>query len=375
MKKLTVLGDGISSMLAVNYFNYHTDWEIECLTIPGMLKWNVGVSCALDTPFSLKNINYLDIEKFNANLKLGIYKKNFNNKDYFQSYELSNASIQFNSVDFTNYLKEINNITYKEVPNYDDIDTDFLFDAAGIPKLNDNYITVDSIPVNKALGIRVPHDHAPFMYTVIKAMNHGYISMIPTAKELFVTYIHNSDISTEDEILEDLSKEFPVSTYQVLPFKNYYRKIPFKGNTVYGGNKNFFIEPFEGTSLTGLNLTLREAYNLWTNNPVFNANVLRNYLDEAIDIVMMHYLSNKNKDTKFWNYANQKATEHFKTKVSKDFKDRYLNLISPQVQYKLSHFYNQRMFKENLDYLNIKDDLYNFFREWSSTIFFISILP
>ncbi len=361
MKKLVVLGDGIASMLAINYFKLHTDWEIECLIKPDSKHWDVGISSALDTPFQLDNVNYLDIEKFNANLKLGIMKENFNGKDYFQSYKLSNASLQFNSKDFIAYLKSINNIKYTETDDFITDSADFIIDGSGVPVIDDSYNIIKNIPVNTALGIKIPHEYPPFMYTKIKAMQHGYISMIPSKRYLFVTHMYNSNINTEDEILEDLEKMFPINKHQTIPFKNYYKKFPYKNNKVYIGNKNFFVEPFEGTSLTGINITINSAYHLWNNPRSFEPQALRDYIDEAIDTILMHYLANKNIDTAFWNTANSLAIDHFRNSTSNNFKNRVLNIYDPRVKYSYSHFYDQKMLKANLDYLGVGSLFRNLF--------------
>ena len=104
-KKLTIIGSGLSGMLAANLFNHQSDFEVHCVD-NNSKQQNVGISATLDFYLLMKytnNLNYQDIKKFNAWHKTGVSKEGFGNNNYFQSFDLANISCQFNSLDLIDH--------------------------------------------------------------------------------------------------------------------------------------------------------------------------------------------------------------------------------------------------------------------------------
>ena len=48
MKKITVIGKGLSGMMSVNFFNNIENWEVECVYNSLYPEQDVGISTALD---------------------------------------------------------------------------------------------------------------------------------------------------------------------------------------------------------------------------------------------------------------------------------------------------------------------------------------
>jgi hypothetical protein len=367
IQKITIIGNGLAGMLAVNLFNHKSNIEIECLVNESKPQ-DVGISATLDFYLYMNFMNgigYQDVKSFKGHHKTGVLKTNFN-KDYFQSFDLSNISCQFNSLDVIEYLKTLNNnISYVTIDKKD-IDSDFILDTSGKPKLNKDYTTIDAIPVNKALGVKIKWQHADFDYTSINARPYGYISCIPTKDYLFVTYIHNSKYNTELEIKDDLTQYLKdnnrvcdVSNYVTLNFKNYYRNNTKTNNTFYSGNSAFFIEPFEATSLSGILRLNAFAYEYIEGiTPHYPTNDYLSYIKESIEMILIHYLSGSVYDTPFWSMAEQNAINYFSNFASDYLKEKLIQIEYP---YKLasrpSYFYDIEMFKYNLDNLGVLNKL------------------
>jgi hypothetical protein len=313
----------------------------------------------------MNHIGYQDVKQFNAHHKTGVMKTGFN-KDYFQSFDLANISCQFNSLDLINYLKTHNsNIKYSNIDR-NKIDSDYILDTSGKPKLDTNYEIIKDIPVNTALGIKIAWDRPNFDYTSINARPNGYISCIPTGNYLFVTYIFNSEISNNSEILQDLqlfltqSKiSYNVLDYKLLNFDNYYRKETKENNTFYSGNSAFFIEPFEATSLSGilrLNAFALEFINKTV--PNYPTQDYLSYIKECTEMILIHYLSGSVYDTPFWSMAKEKATNYFATSSSDYLKERLIEIDYPhKMASRPSYFYDIGMFEFNLNNLGVLNKL------------------
>lgn len=366
-QKITVIGDGLAGMLAINLFNTKSDLEIECVSNNNKPQ-DVGISATLDFYLYMNYMNhigYQDVKEFNAHHKTGVMKTGFN-KDYFQSFDLANISCQFNSLDLINYLKTQNsNIKYSNIDR-NKIDSDYILDTSGKPKLDTNYEIIKDIPVNTALGIKIAWDRPNFDYTSINARPNGYISCIPTGNYLFVTYIFNNEISNDSEILQDLqlfltqSKiSYNVLDYKLLKFNNYYRKQTKENNIFYSGNSAFFIEPFEATSLSGilrLNAFALEFINKTV--PVYPSEDYLSYIKECIEMILIHYLSGSVYDTPFWSMAKEKATNYFATSSSDYLKERLIEIDYPhKMASRPSYFYDIGMFEFNLNNLGILNKL------------------
>lgn len=343
-------------MLAVNLFNNKTDFEVECVD-NNTGKQNVGISATLDLYGYLKyinNIGYDEIHKFNAWHKTGVSKEGFGDSNYFQSFDLTNISCHFNSLDLINYLYKINeNVKYIDKL---DKNSDYIIDATNTPK---DVVDIE-MPVNTILGIKIPWDNPTFDYTRLIARPYGYISIMPTKRYMFVTYVYNNTFNTTEDITNDLNElNYDTNKYQTFSFKSYYHPQPLTGNTLYTGNSAFFLEPFEATSL-GSTIKLNiAAYELWTQqSPLTRMLEYNEYVQECREMILIHYLAGSKWDTLFWNNAQDVAERFFKHNMSDAFKQRLKVLKEPwQKELQPSFFYDIDLFRHNLDNLGITSKL------------------
>lgn len=347
MKKITVIGKGLAGSLAIKHFEKY--YEVECLYTNDYIQ-NVGISSALDLYLTINDFTYEDIKAFNGNHKTGVHKLNFN-KDYFQSFIPPFVSVQFNSKEFVDFINNNSNALFKQVDSidYNSIDTDYIIDCSGVSKLTDDYYKLKYIPVNAAISTKIKEEHIDD-FTTISAQDYGWISRIPTLNGTFVSYIFNKDINTKDEILSAFP--YDVKEYQYFEFNNYYHKKPFSKNIFYNGNKAFFIEPFEGTALSGIVKTNSTILDIIENQISIEESTkhYNNYFKEAQDVILMHYLST-NKNTAFWDNANKLAEQHFINNGSNVITDVFNN---KPVQ---SFFYDNNLYQYNIDNLGIRNKL------------------
>ena len=346
MNTVHIKGDGLAGMLAVNLFS--KDYNVTCSN--EAKPFDVGISNTLGLMRQLNGINnfsYQDIDSFNGHLKTGVSKEGFGNNKYFMSFSPPEVSVHFNSVDFINYLKSINKVQYDNGDN-----ADIVIDCSGKPNLDKNYKSV-KLPVNTVLGYSYNWLYPTFNYTRLIASKHGYISMIPTKYKCFVSYIYNNKITNE----ETIAKELEIEEYNIFNFDSYYHTNPFKEYT--NGNKAFFLEPFEATSVDGYLKINELIYNIekfGLKKQDANDEYLY-YIQEAIEVVMMHYLAGSKYNTDFWYYAKEISEHFFKNKASNNFMNRLLKIDKPYIETQPSYFYTDKGWEYNITNLNVKDKL------------------
>ena len=90
-------------------------------------------------------------------------------------------------------------------------------------------------------------------------------------------------------------------------FANYCAKTPIDsvGRTFLNGNKYFFIEPMEASSITGylvwLEYTLQYIWGVKTREDIMEENLRK--IKENASFLLYHYVHGSKYDTTFWKYA------------------------------------------------------------------------
>ncbi len=212
MQKIHVKGDGLAGMLAVNLFNKYYDVSCSHEAPP----FDVGISNTLGLFKQLRGVNnpsFADLDKYNGLIKLGVSKEGFGNNNYFMSFTPPEVSVQFNSVDFINFLKDINN-NVQYIDGHNISNDSIIIDCSGYANLDDNYQYI-KVPVNTVLGYTYNYTYPEFQHTKLIAGKYGYISMIPTKNKCFVSYIFNNEITNE----ETIAKELGITEYKIFNFK------------------------------------------------------------------------------------------------------------------------------------------------------------
>lgn len=327
--KLSIIGNGTAGTLAALHFNkYLPEYDIEVFYSSSIPATSVGEGSQLDFTYSLFNtinFQYKDYPLIDATHKDGISYEGWGDKgDYFHHFPLPHTGAHFNASKFQSVMKEKlqDKVSYidQTINSYDEIDSDYIVDCRGTPKeLNEEYYKLDSMAVNTAYVVQCYWDYPQFTHTKAIARPYGWMFAVPLANRLSLGYIFNRDINTLEDIKKDIdnpAKELGVElsdTTNYLEFNNYFHKQPFNERILLNGNKNYFLEPLEATSLSTAILVNQLATDKMANNmndidcnKIFNKHMLETEL-----VIMLHYANGSKYDTPFWNNAKQKAWEIF----------------------------------------------------------------
>ena len=329
MKKLAVIGKGTAGVLSAAHFFRWTDFEIDWYFDSSIKPQAVGEGTTLTFPkdiYEYFNFNILDLESIQGTLKGGITKKNWGKygHQFMHTFPPCNHGYHFNAVMLQEFIfnklkneKRINIIDAKI--KHDNIDADYIIDCSGKPENYDNFHYSPYIPVNSAYVTQCYWNGAKFQHTLAIAKSHGWIFGIPLLNRCSIGYMYNSNISSLDEIKDDVKSIF--DDYELIPsdhtnhlnFKNYYRKQNFTERVCYNGNASFFLEPLEATSITVMTTIARWFYDIIHNrisSDLINEQYLY-FLSDIEGMIMMHYASGSVYDSKFWKFAKERGEKKF----------------------------------------------------------------
>jgi hypothetical protein len=359
-KRIAVLGKGTAgSQAVIHYLKNATDCEIQWYFDSNIPTQSVGEGSTIALPdnlFKNINLNYLDFDKIDATLKLGIYKSGWGKtgKDFFHLFPLPATSMHFNAVALQDYIYEH---VKDKVSIFDlnvkssDVDADYIMDCSGKPDSYDLFHKSSYIPVNSAFITQCDWEYPRFQYTLTIARPYGWVFGIPLKNRCSIGYLFNKDINDIEDIKEDVKNVFleynlhPSIKTRYLEFDNYYRKINYTERVIYNGNSSFFLEPLEATSIALMSLIQKDALDVWSGKMTLqDANDNYQYIIHQIEtMIMLHYFAGSKYDTQFWRYAQMRGTEciDISLKYDNNFREileyavdkQYANYCDTQLEY------------------------------------------
>jgi len=334
MKKLAVIGRGTAGSLAVPHFLNWTDWEIDWYFDPNIKPQAVGEGTTTLLPFELsKNLDFgvEELENIYGTYKGGIKKTNWGTAKTTFYHPFFNGSVgyHFNAVKLQEFIfnKLNKNPRIRFIDKNVDlnsIDSDHILDCSGAKNLEKDFVISDFIPVNSAYVTQCFWSGPKFIYTLCIARPYGWIFGIPLLNRCSIGYLFNRHINNIDEIKDDVQIVFkeldliPSQETNLLSFNNYYRKKNFDGRICYNGNASFFLEPLEATSIHFMSVVNRLAFSRWKEDypeQLCNNNYLK-FIKEIENVIMLHYAAGSKFKTKFWELAENKGIENFKSFLS-----------------------------------------------------------
>lgn len=364
-KRIAVIGKGTAGSLSLaNFIKKFPDHEIQWYFDPNRPAQSVGEGSPLNFSKDMnENLSffYSDIGKINGTLKTGIYKENWGKveKSFLHPFLPPSVAIHFSAVELQKYIydsvKDQVTIIEQEV-SPDDIDADFIMDASGTPKDFSDFHRAESIPVNAAHVVQCAWDSPRFDYTLTIATKHGWIFGIPLNNRCSIGYVYNSNISTVEDLQEDMQRIFaeydltPSSEPNNLKFNNYYRKENYSsdGRIAHNGNASFFLEPLEATSIAVMSRIYKNTTDVWQGR-MTPEEANNKYLKQLRDIeliIMLHYAAGSPFDSPFWEHAQKLGIEKVEKAVVEDksfmkayelTKGRKFHNIIPTVQDEKDH--------------------------------------
>lgn len=394
-KKLTIIGRGTAGALSVPFFYNNTDYEIDWIFDPNIKPQAVGEGANLVLPDMLRdsfNFQYSDLSEIDGTFKFGIRKIGWkNNEDFYHHFSPPSISYHFNATALQNFIynkvKNKINIIEDNISEYEKIDSDFIFDCSGKPNSYEEFHVLDTIPVNSVYVTQCYWDIPKFQYTLTIARPYGWVFGIPLQNRCSIGYLYNNNISSLEEIQEDVKEIskiwnlIPSDHTNAFSFMNYYRKNNFNERIAYNGNASFFLEPLEATSIYFMDTTQRLSLDYWNSTKqdkdMWNLIYLRD-IRQIEKMIMMHYYADTIYDTEFWNQAKDRAKKIINQELSKDNRlkdivygsEKYYT-VDPLTRKKLRGVnygsWSVTSFIENLSGLGIKDDIKHFIGEENGT--------
>ena len=244
-------------------------------------------------------------------VKTGISYKGWG-KDWFHDFGMNRVAMHFDPKKFCDDMAR----NFKCIPKrvgYN-IDADFIYDCGGSPfsgrectsETWDRYTLLQN-PLNRVLLAETDPYTRVYCTTDNVATKDGWCFVIPLQSRTSMGYLFNSDITTDEEALENFHEQFgeaKVTGWR--SFHNYCAKNPVMDGRIFmNGNKYFFIEPLEATSVTGYMVWIERTLQYVMGNATLKDIVADNQRDiqENANFLLYHYAHGSEFNTPFWDYA------------------------------------------------------------------------
>ena len=323
--KITVLGRGNAGCLTALYYSYYTrnqkDIHIELIHDPDIPPEKVGQATVLEPPgllWKALGINWYD-NPIDATPILCILYENWGKKNhkFFHPFPLNDVTIHYTPSRLQDVILESGYFDVKEkhIDDYNQIDSDFIFDCRGrnTNKQDDYYNLIN--PVNSVLLGESNSKECDINWTRAVATPDGWTFVIPkTTQNTSYGYLYNDKITSIEEASANFEKLFDFSKGEIekktsLKFNNYIAKRPIiDDRIILGGNRLFFLEPLEATAI--------QAYLFWAqrtfwwiidkrSNPNFATQELYKYTTQLQNFILWHYVFGSKYNTPFWRYAQE----------------------------------------------------------------------
>jgi len=245
--------------------------------------------------------------------------------------EYPDISTHFNATKVVEYLaKTVNQYsnltTIRKTVSKEELEGtyDLLVDCTGFKReisyMPDNFVSIqDRIPNNKALTFRHPYtdvENQRLPYTLIKAMDHGWIWHIPLGDHLAMGYVHDDKFDVREEYIKHIEDKFGVSidpnAIGEVKMKTGRNKIHLQNKIVAVGLASSFIEPLESTGLYLMVAALRKLeFYIKGQLSEDEYNRLVNIdCDVIVDFIVAHY-KYSDRTNEYWDHYKDQQIETY----------------------------------------------------------------
>jgi hypothetical protein len=311
--KVAVLGKGLAGVLTALYWRHYSPktevelyYDEEIDTEPVGSGSFPGLTGFLADTFGW-SLNWHD-NPWKATPKFGIKYEGWGDKpEWFHPFNFDEVGMHLDPHLFQDFLCDtgIFKVTQKHIETYDECDADYVYDCRGFPTDYTDYNIITN-PLNRVMLSNMPNpDNVPWTRTVTTP--DGWTFVIHLQDRVQYGYLYNSDITSDTEAEINFKEQFGVDNITAtFPFRNYYAKSPIIDNRVFlNGNRYFFIEPMEATSVAGymkwIELTMEAV---WGEKPIQKIEYdMQRSIKENANFILYHYKFGSKYDTPFWDYA------------------------------------------------------------------------
>lgn len=393
-KKLTVVGKGTAGCLSILHW-YHFngkefDVELEWVHDSSIPSVPVGEGTDLRIPIQLgvkADFRTNDLLSIGGTPKLGIQKEGWGGSGSFLNpFPIGSQGIHMDAGQLQNWilnkLKDKINVIDTNVTSPDDLDADYVMMATGTPKelpekSNEDFYISEYIPVNSAYVTQCnwPEGYPTFMYTLAIARPWGWVFGIPLQNRCAIGYIFNKDITTLEQIKEDVQEVFeqynltPTEKTNHIVFKNYVRVKPIGERVSHNGNACFFFEPLEATSLSSAYIIDTLTWHRWFGGKSeFEVNrQWAGKMDQIEAIIGTHYMAGSIYKNEFWDMAQTKGEEKIKNIYKDPALRDWLKSVTrdPKSVSKESEFgtWDRGIWHINVHGLGVSDKMLNMYKK------------
>jgi hypothetical protein len=322
MKKIVIVGAGNAGCFTALHYAWHTrnnpDIHIELRYDPTIAPEPVGQATLLDPPkilWAALGFNWHN-NPIHATMKSGILYEQWGNANdkIYHSFPADTMAMHYSPAEMQDFILKSRYFDVVEC-NVDDlsqIDADYIFDCRGKPSdMSDYDILVN--PTN-AVHLGKPRwDTSVEKWSRHVATQDGWTFVIPTAHtspshEVCVGYLYNDEITTDTRSKFNFLKTFDVEYTKTVKFQNYVAKNPvIDDRIILNGNRLFFLEPLESSSVQTYYEWIRRTYEVIVNGngtlKEVSDSILR-YIEQTQNFVLWHYKSGSLHETPFWEYAS-----------------------------------------------------------------------
>lgn len=306
---------------------------------------------------SSDNLHLID-----ARPKIGIEYINWGKSNFVHPFGVGNHGIHFNASKFQQHI--FNN--YTNLPNVELLNTNVkseelkyqgyqvVVDATGYPKeLNEDYRIPKYISVNAVHVTQCDWPEEPkWLHTKTIARPWGWVFVIPLTSRCSVGYLYNRDISTLDQVKEDVENVIdelgvtPNGVTNSFEFNNYVKEKLIDDNVFYVGNSGFFLEPMEATTLDSISRVLEYLGEVNENSN----EELHKFFKEVEYFIMMHYAAGSKWNNEFWDFATERGRLAME-EASKD--SLYSSLFNCEVSQSYQQYFTPYSYRSNLKGLGL----------------------
>ena len=330
--KITILGRGNAGCLTALHYAYYArkrkDISIELLYDPNIPPEKVGQATLLEPPkllWAALGINWYD-NPIHATPKFGILYENWGKKNhkFIHPFALNLVALHYAPAKLQDTILKSKYFKVKEkhVDNYDEIDSDFIFDCRGRHITNwEDYTMLDN-PLNAVLLGEGKSKDCDINWTRAVATPDGWTFVIPnTTNTTSYGYLYNDKITPIKKAAANFKKLFNLAKQGIylnekvdnFKFKNYVCKKPIIDNRIIlSGNRLFFLEPLESTAIASYLKWARFTWD-WIIDKKVTPEVITNqfhtYVNQVQNFILWHYMYGSKYNTPFW-----KAAKKFKIK-------------------------------------------------------------
>lgn len=317
--KITVIGAGNAGCLTALHYSYFTrnrkDISIELIYNPNRPPEKVGQGSIQSLPkllFQSMLVNWHD-NPIDATPKFGILYEGWGKKrdKVYHPFPFDSVALHMSPNKLQDTILKSGYFSVKEqdIIDYNQIDSDYIFDCRGKPDSLDDYLELEN-PVNSVVLAQDSKRDLYQNWTRTVATPDGWCFVIPnTSDTTSYGYLYNHKITSEKNARENFEQLFGVESGDQFKFNQYVAKNPIiDDRIILNGNKLFFLEPLEATAIGSYIHWIRLTFD-WViygnTTPTLITKEFHEYVSQINNFISWHYMFGSKYDTPFWEEAKK----------------------------------------------------------------------